>query len=314
MLGEIPGIDFDNLPGEHLILVGIPGTECNGTVRKKVGESVNNAPRRKNGVYGFSSAPCLKNQCCHFGHTQQLRNLFFVPRENRDSAWVEKFQLFAWSAAVIVPKEGPFRGPDGFPYIRLDIPSSKSSAETKCLAHICSSLAEQGFGATFFASAKDDMDEAQYVISNGVLESLRAYGTWNGDPTDRAEIRKRPKSVSADGLETSFVEQDGNIFIGDPAPRFLPAHTARFLHWHLCQGLKIEEPRIKMLIDEELAPSRNLVINKKFSEFPDSETAAAKTRILTWYLPPRRGLILMPEDWTQNQMTPLKEFFAPIPA
>jgi hypothetical protein len=152
------------------------------------------------------------------------------------------------------------------------------------------------------------------VISNGVLESLRAYGTWNGDPTDRAEIRKRPKSVSEDGLETSFIETDCAVYVGDPAPKFLPAHTARFLYGHLSQDWNIQEPRIKLLVDRELAPSRNLVINIKFSEFPDSDTAAAQTRMLTWYLPPRRGLMLMPENWTQDQMTPLREFFHSVSA
>lgn len=254
----------------------------------------------------------IKTKPFHVEYAQQLHRLFSISRENRDSLWLEKFQFFAWNASVVIAKE--FRGPDGFPYVRLNMPAAGPATETNCLSNICSALAEQGLGATFFASAEDDVTAAQYVISNGVLESLRAYGTWNGDPTDREEIRKAPQSISEDGLETSFVENDYPVFLGDPAPKFLPAHTARFLHLHLSQGLKVEEPRIKLLIDQELAPSRNLVINKKFSDFPDSDTAAARTRMLTWYLPPRRGLILMPEDWTQEQMTPLKDFFHPVSA
>jgi len=280
---------------------------------------VTNAPNAKIDVKGFlgmhvSPATQLyfQDRQLYLGHAQQLRYLFAVPRETRDASWVKKFQFFAWNAAVVLSEEAIFRGPDGFLYVRLNLPPSHCSAETRCLSHICFFLAEQGLGVAFFASADDNRDNAQYVISNGVLESLRAYNTWNGDPTDREEIRKKPKLTSEDGLETSFMEQNGEVLVGDPTPRFLPAHTARFLHWQLSQELKIEEPRIKMLIDRELVPSRNLVINKKFSEFPDSETTAARTRILTWYLPPRRGLMLMPEDWIQNQMTPLKDFFQPI--
>jgi hypothetical protein len=246
-------------------------------------------------------------------HTEHLRQLFTVPRKRRNALWLKRFQFFALDAGVAIEEEPTFRGPDGFPYIRLNIPSAQSVGTT-CLSNLCSSLTERGLGAAFFASSKEDIVKAQYVVSNGVLESLRAYSMWDGDPTDRAEIRKRPKPTSEDGLETSFIETDCAVYVGDPPPKFLPAHTARFLHWHLSQDWNIEEPRIKLLIDRELAPSRNLVINIKFSEFPDSDTAAAQTRMLTWYLPPRRGLILMPENWTQEQLRPLKEFFQPLPA
>ncbi len=279
-----------------------------------------NTPEGRDAVQPFpsDSAPKkhfqrIESDRFNLAHSEQLHQLFTVPRERRNSLWLEKFQFFAWNASVVA-KESTFRGPDGFPYMRLNIPSTDHPGETNCISNICSSLAEQGLGAAFFTSAEDEVTAAQYVISNGVLESLRAYGTWNGDPTDRAELREKPQSSSEDGLETSFIENDRTVLVGDPAPKFLPAHTARFLHWHLSQGWKVAEPRVKLLVDQELAPSRNLVINTKFSDFPDSDIAAARTRMLTWYLPPRRGLILMPEEWTQDQMTPLKEFFQPASA
>ena len=56
-----------------------------------------------------------------------------------------------------------------------------------------------------------------------------------------------------------------------------------------------------------MTPSRNLVIGRKFSEFPDREVASRATQMLLWYLPPRRYLLLMPENWTLDQMRPLKE-------
>jgi hypothetical protein len=252
---------------------------------------------------------CVSRDKFNPGHSIQLNRLFATPRKRRDSLWVAKFQFFAWNASVSIADEMPFRGPDGFPYIRLNLPAKNSSEPVSCLSEVCVSLVERGLGAAFFSSAKDQTRTAQYVVTNGVLESLRSYGTWDGDPTDREELRMKPQVYTEDGLETSFIEPERQVLIGDPAPKFLPPHTARLLHSHLSRGWKIEEPRVTLLVDQEIAPSRNLVINKKFSDFPDSQTAAQQTRMLTWYLPPRRGLILMPEDWTHDQMTPLKEFF-----
>jgi hypothetical protein len=69
----------------------------------------------------------------------------------------------------------------------------------------------------------------------------------------------------------------------------------------------MEEPRIALVVDPQMTPTRNLVIGRKFSEFPDQEIAAQAARMLLWYLPPRRYLLLMPENWSADQMRPLRE-------
>jgi hypothetical protein len=180
--------------------------------------------------------------------------------------------------------------------------------ETNCLSNLYVSMAEQGLGAAFFKNSTDAPDVAEYVMPTGVLESLRSYGTWDGDPEDIAELTAKPQQHAGDsGVEQTSVETERQVMVGSPSDSYLPKHTARLLYRHLTEGWKMEDPRVALVVDPQMTPTRNLVIGRKFSEFPDAEVAAQAARMLLWYLPPRRYLLLMPENWSADQMRPLRE-------
>jgi hypothetical protein len=240
--------------------------------------------------------------------TNLLAQAMEIPREQRDLRWLEQFQSAAWNASIVLPAEPVFLGPDGMPYVRLNLPPIGEPVETNCLSNLFVSIAEQGFGAAFFQAAGDPPEAAEYVMPTGVLESLRAFGTWDGDPDDAAELAKQPQQhEGTSGIEKTEVETERQVMVGSPSEAYLPKHTARLLYRHLTEGWKMEEPRIGLVVDPQMTPTRNLVIGRKFSEFPDPEVAAQAARMLLWYLPPRRYLLLMPENWTADQMRPLRE-------
>ena len=81
--------------------------------------------------------------------TAQLASLFALPREQRDAAWYESFYDTAWSASVALSQE--FVGPDGFPYLRLDIPRP-GPFDSQSLANVAGDCLRNGVGAAFFAS------------------------------------------------------------------------------------------------------------------------------------------------------------------
>ena len=58
-----------------------------------------------------------------------------------------------------------------------------------------------------------------------------------------------------------------------------------------------------------MTPTRNLVLNRKLSDFDSPEVAGARCRMLLWYFPPRRGFLLMPDSWKDTDMRPITEFF-----
>ncbi len=248
--------------------------------------------------------------------TNRLAQGMEVPREQRDSRWLDEFQAAAWNASIVLPTEPVFLGPDGMPYVRLELPPVGEAVETNCLSNLFVSMAEQGLGAAFFKNNTDPPEAAEYVIPTGILESLRAYGTWDGDPEDVSELAARPRQDSGgrgqdndpdSGIEKTDVETERQVMVGSPSENYLPKHTARLLYRHLTEGWKMEDPRIALVVDPQMTPTRNLVIGRKFSEFPDQETAAQAARMLLWYLPPRRYLLLMPENWSADQMRPLRE-------
>jgi len=45
-----------------------------------------------------------------------------IPREQRDNRWLVEFQDAAWNASIVLPTEPVFLGPDGMPYVRLELP------------------------------------------------------------------------------------------------------------------------------------------------------------------------------------------------
>jgi hypothetical protein len=240
--------------------------------------------------------------------TNRLALAMQVPREQRDSHWLDEFQNAAWNASIVLPGEPVFLGPDGMPYVRLELPPIGEAVETNCLSNLFVSMAEQGLGAAFFKNNTDPSEAAEYVIPTGVLESLRAFGTWDGDPDDIAELASRPSQPAAEsGIEKTDVKAEREVMVGSPSESYLSKHTARLLYRHLTEGWKMEDPRIALVVDPQMAPTRNLVIGRKFSEFPDQEAAGQAARMLLWYMPPHRYLLLMPENWSAEQMRPLRE-------
>jgi hypothetical protein len=240
--------------------------------------------------------------------TSRIAEAMAVPREQRDARWLDAFQSAAWNASVVLPTEPVFLGPDGMPYVRFELPPAGEPVETNCLSNLYVSMAEQGLGGAFFKNSSDPPEAAEYVIPTGVLESLRAFGTWDGDPEDVAELAKHPQQHAGEGgIEKTDVETERQVMVGSPSESYLPKHTARLLYRHLTEGWKMDDPRVALVVDRQMTPSRNLVIGRKFSEFPDPETAAQAARLLLWYMPPRRYLLLMPENWSAEQMRPLRE-------
>jgi hypothetical protein len=240
--------------------------------------------------------------------TSRIAEAMAVPREQRDARWLEAFQNAAWNASIVLPKEPVFLGPDGMPYVRMELPPIGEAVETNCLSNLFVSMAVQGLGAAFFKNSSDPPEGAEYVMPTGVLESLRAFGTWDGDPEDVAELAAKPqKHAGEGGIEKTDVETERQVMVGSPSESYLSKHTAQLLYRHLTEGWKMEDPRIALVVDQQMTPSRNLVIGRKYSEFSDPEVAGQAARMLLWYLPPHRYLLLMPENWSVDQMRPLRE-------
>ena len=237
--------------------------------------------------------------------SQRLAELFAVPREQRDRDWRTQFWDAAWTAALVVPEPPVVVGPDGFPYARLGLPQAPSY-EANSLLNMAAALVQQGVGAALFATPDGDMTAAEYVIPAGVLDSVLRYDNPEGEPAELAELEQgSPGSATATTLPAGE-----RFLIATPSADYLPAYSAKSLDHHLREDWGLAEPRIALLVSHSLRPSRSLVIGQSRAELlargaTDEQIAGWMNRIL-WFLPPSRSLMLMPDDWTLADMTPIR--------
>jgi len=245
--------------------------------------------------------------------TGVLAQLFAMPADERDRAWQESFFDLAWTASVAFAEPQTFIGPDGFPYLRLDLPHP-GPFDSQCLGNVAGDCLAHGVGAALFASPDDPPERPQYVLSFGLIDSLVRFDSPWGDPIDIEEA-SLPDAPGAFDVEerasgrTMIVKEAHEVLVGAPSADFLPPYAARALAAHLEQVWGLEDPRVQLIADMQMRPHRSLVIGRKRGEFPEGAPTDEMARMLLWYLTPLRNVMLMPEDWTPNQMTPLRTLY-----
>jgi hypothetical protein len=243
--------------------------------------------------------------------TATLAALLRVPAGERDLSWSEAFHDAAWYASVVMPTLEPFVGPDGFAYLRFDIPH-EGPFDSQSLGNLAAQCVDARVGAALFASPDDPVDQAAFVFSMGALDGMLRFGTIDGDPVDAAEAGAEDAAMfdvdRGDRAQTLTVRQAHEVMIGAPSRSYLPPSSAGPLYDRLTRGWGVEAPRVALLMDPAMRPTRSLVLGVKRSDFPADAPIDDMMRTLLWYLPPRRMLILTPEDWTVGTMTPLADY------
>ncbi|MFN3727021.1 MAG: hypothetical protein ACK4SZ_12035 [Allosphingosinicella sp.] len=247
------------------------------------------------------------------GLTAELARLFETGRDARDSAWLDRFYDVAWFAAV--EAAGVYPGPDGLPYLRLDLPKDGRAFDSHCLANRAGDCLAAGWGAALFASADDPPEAAQFVFSLGVLDSLIRYDSPDGDPVDVIEsaLAPAPQPRKRGWFGLGAKETPRQVLLATPSDQSLPPYAAKALHKHLTQVWDLRNPRVQLMTDMSLRPHRHLMIGKRRSEFPDEQSAWIAMQHVLWHLPPMRSAVLLPENWRLEELTPLRDLFAGAP-
>jgi hypothetical protein len=247
--------------------------------------------------------------------TGRLVALFAVPRDRRDAGWVTAFWDAAWRGSVALAEPKVFTGPDGFPYLRLDLPRPDAPFDSQCLANLAGDCLRSRVGAAFFASPDADPGQAEFVLTYGTIDSLLRYDSPDGDPVDLAEA-EGPADGEAFAVErgawsrTLTTRAPHEVLIGSPSADYLPPETAAALCGYFEHVWGLADPRVSLMVDMKLRPHRALVIGRKRSEFPPGANVDHLARTPLWYLPPSRSVMLMPEDGSLAGMTPLRSLFA----
>ena len=187
------------------------------------------------------------------GKTADLANLVAIPSAQRDDAWRERFFDAAWNASVVRHEPALFTGPDGFPYLRLDIPKP-GPFDSNSLANFAEPCLQHATGVALFASPDAPPEAAAYVFSMGLIDSLVRHDSWIGDAIDRQEATETtdPAAYATDKIgerERLSVKTERQILTGTPSPELLPPHTARAMLNHIQSQWGISDPRIALMVD-----------------------------------------------------------------
>ncbi len=227
----------------------------------------------------------------------------------RDDAWFARFYDAAWFASLVLVSDEAFSGPDGMPYLRLELPREGEPFESQSLGNLAEHCLGRGCGAALFAAPGDPPEAAQFVFPFGVLDSMLRFDSPAGDPVDLAEWALPPAPPPKRGFLGFGKAAPQEVLLATPSADYLPPYAAFALHHYLTARWELADPRVQLLIGGHLRPTRNLIIGRKRSTFPDGDVLQDLMRYTSWYLPPGRGFALMPEDWSLGQMTPLRELF-----
>lgn len=243
--------------------------------------------------------------------TATLHDLFAVRASDRDAAWRDAFFDAAWHGSTEVPAPTPFTGPDGFRYLRFDIPHA-GAFESQSIGNLAASLVEGGVGAAIFASP-DPEDAAQFVFSMGRLDAMVRFDNPEGDPTDLGEQPRSadPAVYRVDGDETHqqlTTRTDHQVLVGAPSADYLPPATAHALYRHLTQGWGIADPRVALMLDPAMQPPRSLIVGRRVDGFKPDQDVDGAMRMLLWYFPPVQMLMLQPATMSLDEMTPLSRY------
>jgi hypothetical protein len=110
----------------------------------------------------------------------------------RDDAWFARFYDAAWFASMVLVADEAFSGPDGMPYLRLELPREGEPFDSQCLANLADHCLGRGCGVALFAAPDDPPEAAQCVFPFGVLDSMLRYDSPAGDPADLADLNLPP--------------------------------------------------------------------------------------------------------------------------
>jgi hypothetical protein len=228
--------------------------------------------------------------------TQELERLFQVDRSHRDESWHKSFFAAVVDASLACSRPQVVIGPDQFPYFHLGLPSG--AFEPFCISHILDGALSNVFGACIFSNLESS-STPEYVFSYGDLLSYKLYGTFAGDPV---EVNTQPSPA----LQQEILTEAREILVGQPSEDYLPTSALKALGDFMRQRLGHPEPKICLILDRQIRPSKNIAINISIDDVGgDPNQLQGIFRGISWFLPRNYGLMAVPSAINQSALAAL---------
>jgi hypothetical protein len=225
--------------------------------------------------------------------TSELAALFETPRESRDDAWIAQFYQAVPDATMMSFTPQVQQGPDHFPYFQMAIPEP-GPLTPFCITHVLDYLLDNGLGIAMFGDATR-ANGPEWVFSYGDLLSYSLFGRFDGDPN----AANLPTSPDTGGPH--------QILKATPSEAYFPARARRSLGRYMRAMFQHPDPKIALIDDAKLNPSRNLMINLTLNQYHgDQNKLNSAMRYLVWFIPRKYSLMPMPPGWDDSGFAPLE--------
>ena len=200
--------------------------------------------------------------------TAQIEQLFQRPQEERDEAWVLEFYRAAADASFKCIAPQVVQGPDGFPYVKLELPTPGERFQCYVLRHMMDDfLLDKGLGVVIIGADQQPL----WVFSYGDILNLHLHGAF--EATHPIFTPKRHDET---------LQGERKVWQGEPAQDILPACARNAIAAMLKRFY--DEPRLTLLYHAE-EENYELAFNATPDKFADMDTFRAVLQQIGWFLP-----------------------------
>jgi hypothetical protein len=223
--------------------------------------------------------------------TSRLGALAATPPQQRDDEWCASILSAAPNASLTALDPQIQNGPDTFPYFQLAIPDPGAFTPFS-MVHVLPHMLQAGAGAVIHANPRRDRPPL-WVFSFGDLLAYSLFQDFKGDP-----------KVYSDS--TAPNPNDRQILKASPSESFLPAAARAAIGRFMRGPFRHPSPKIGLVTGASLKPRQNLMVNLRLKDYGgDKKKLDSAMRYLLWFIPKSYGLLALPDDWSDAEMSPL---------
>lgn len=215
--------------------------------------------------------------------TQEVADLLFVQREERDPGWIHRFYGAIGNAGMVTTPEQVLQGPDGFSYFVLNMPSPEGSFELLSAIQVLEFCLENSLGMVI----EPFPEPPEWVISFGQLWSKKQFGRFDlnlePDPDEdtRTELHRPEIPSHLAGKQV--------VLAGQPNESYFPAFARNAVRKFLVdQG--IENPGALLLSNPAEQPPETIVFSVFAEDFAENTQFENFMQRLSWFFPPHYQL------------------------
>ena len=207
-----------------------------------------------------------------------MKDLLLVPDDQRDEAWESQFFEQMPKAQFSFLSESPIEGPDGMPYLAVEVVDSDGEPAEKILDW----LGEKGVGLAI----NPNKEQPDYVFSYGMIWNF----LLNGEFLTEVEENK-PK-------EESFELEPGQeMSAGTPSDTYLPKHVRGVFREFLAQQ-GVHQPKIIMLSQDN--ENFDLCFSLESLGNPPQEEWNGALQAFSWFFPMHYSFAILSEEMIQG--------------